>query len=236
MRSLFPFMALGLVFLTSCNSIPDGQTLLNRTIDFHDPKQQWPQFNKTLDITLEMPDKPDRQSRVTINLPRNYFGLTEQRDSTIIKRTLTDQGCTFSINGEDDLPEAKVREFRGDCERTNMLKNYYTFLYGLPMKLKDPGTIIHPEVKKDTFQGREYLVLEVSYEPETGQDTWLFYINPETYAMEAYQFFHDLKRREGEFILLEGIEQAEGMKIPKNRSWYTNEGQYLGTDKLTAIE
>jgi hypothetical protein len=40
------------------------------------------------------------------------------------------------------------------------MRNYYTFLYGLPMKLADPGTIIDPVVVKKEFMGKEYLVLK----------------------------------------------------------------------------
>jgi hypothetical protein len=35
-------------------------------------------------------------------------------------------------------------------------------------------------------QGKEYLVLKVDYQKEIGKDTWYFYFNPKTYAMEVY--------------------------------------------------
>ena len=34
-----------------------------------------------------------------------------------------------------------------------MYQNYYTYLYGLPMKLKDAGTIIHEKVALKKFKG-----------------------------------------------------------------------------------
>ena len=114
-----------------------------------------------------------------------------------------------------------------------MYRNYYSYLYGLPMKLRDPGTHLDPKVEKKNFHGKDYWVLEVRYDPEVGEDLWYFYFNPDTYAMEAYQFYHDVAKNDGEYILLEGEHRLGGMRIPKIRTWYTNkEEKLLGTDTL----
>jgi hypothetical protein len=70
------------------------------------------------------------------------------------------------------------------------MQNYYTYLYGLPMKLKDPGTIISSVVNRKDFLGKEYL-LKVKYEESIGTDSWYFYFEPKTYAFKIYQFYHD---------------------------------------------
>jgi hypothetical protein len=57
------------------------------------------------------------------------------------------------------------------------MQNYYTYLYGLPMKLKDPGTI-SSVVNRKNFLGKEYLVLKVKYEESIGTDSWYFILNP----------------------------------------------------------
>ena len=67
-----------------------------------------------------------------------------------------------------------------DYNRGSMMKDYYTYLYGLPMKLKDPGTIVDPKVTKKRFKGKRYLVLKVSYDQEVGKDTWYFYFDQST--------------------------------------------------------
>ena len=122
---------------------------------------------------------------------------------------------------------------RINCDRTNMMKNYYTYLYGLPMKLKDAGTIVADEVTRKTFKGKEYVVLKVGYDKNVGKDTWYFYFDPETFAMEVYQFFHDETKNDGEYILLSELVEVSGIKIPKVRAWYYNkDDHYLGTDTL----
>ena len=114
-----------------------------------------------------------------------------------------------------------------------MYQNYYTYLYGLPMKLKDPGTIITDKIVRKKMKGKTYLVLKATYKKEVGKDTWYFYFNPKTYAMEIYQFFHDEAKNDGEYILLTGEETINEIKIPKNRAWYMNkDDKFLGTDIL----
>ncbi len=101
------------------------------------------------------------------------------------------------------------------------------------MKLKDPGTHIDPTVHKKTFKGKEYLVLKVTYDQEVGSDIWQFYFNPDTYAMEVYQFFKGPDEKTGEYILLTDEVVIGGIKMPKDRAWYYNKDDgYLGTDKL----
>ena len=113
------------------------------------------------------------------------------------------------------------------------MRDSYTYLYGLPMKLKDPGTILYPVVKRKKFKEKEYLVLKVTYEESVGKDIWYFYFNPLTYAMEVYQFFKDESKNDGEYIILEDIVEVSGIKMPKIRSWFFNkDDKYLGKDIL----
>ena len=89
------------------------------------------------------------------------------------------------------------------------------------------------ELELKTFKGKEYLVLKAIYDESVGKDIWYFYFNPETYAMEIYQFFHDEAKNDGEYILLTEEEAINGIKMPKNRAWHTNkEDKHLGIDIL----
>jgi len=159
------------------------------------------------------------------------------RDSSTITQTLKKGECELMLNGSTKISEKDKEKHRLTCERANMYKNYYTYLYGLPMKLKDPGTIIHNKTQKKTFKGKEYLVLKATYEKEVGGDIWYFYFDPNTFAMEVYQFFRDESKPDGEYILLTGEEEISGIKMPKTRAWYYNyDDKYLGTDILTSTK
>jgi hypothetical protein len=204
--------------------------LLEKSIQYHDPQGNWESFNGEFKIVMDMPGKPERTSVITLNLPEEYFNLSEQRDGKKSFRELNGDDCRFS-DAEGEVVTTKTDDTQ--CERTVMMKNYYSYLYGLPMKLKDPGTILDPKVKKTTFKGKEYLLLRVTYDEAVGSDIWQFYFNPETYAMEVYQFFKGEDEKTGEYILLSDELEVNGIKMPKDRAWYYNKDDgYLATDRL----
>ncbi|MCW5516425.1 hypothetical protein J1G40_09215 [Muriicola sp. Z0-33] len=211
-----------------------GSELLDKAIQYHDPNNKWPSFHGELSITMEAPDKSDRISDIVMNLPEEYFKLKASRDNTTTVQILNRGECTLSLNGSQDISEEEASKYRLSCDRAKTMRDYYTYLYGLPMKLKDPGTIIDPNVTSKIFKGKKYLVLKVTYKEAVGGDTWYFYFDPTSYAMEVYQFYHDESKNDGEYILLSGEENISGIKMPKIRAWYYNKGDtYLGTDKLT---
>ena len=208
-----------------------GMDLLEKAIKYHDPSNQWNNFDESLQVTMSTPEGSPRVSDIKINLPREYFSVTAKRDSISTTYTLDKKTCTTSIKGKTE--EGK----RTPCETAELYKNYYTYLYGLPMKLKDKGTTISEKIERKTFKGKEYLVLKASYDEAVGSDVWYFYFDPKTYAMEIYQFFKTengkMKLDSGEYILLSEIKTFAGIKMPKTRAWYYNtDDKYLGTDSL----
>ncbi len=210
-----------------------GLELLNKAIRHHDPNRAWESFKGNLVVVMKTPDDKERVSDITIDLRQEYFKLTSTKDGVALNQLLDKDTCTLALNGSSEFSEEEAKTHRLSCERTKMMKDYYTYLYGLPMKLKDAGTRIAPVTERKTFKGKEYLVLKASYDEAVGKDTWYFYFDPETYAMEVYQFYHDESKNDGEYILLSGIEEVGTIKMPKTRAWYYNkDDKYLGTDLL----
>lgn len=207
-----------------------GEELLSKSIQYHDPTGAWSTFNGAFTVRTKTPNTADRISDIIINIPGEYFSVTAVRDSIKTIYTIDKGKCSSNI---ENTPDQK----RTPCETALLYKNYYTYLYGLPMKLKDEGTIISEKVEKRKFKGKEYLVLEASYTKEVGSDVWFFYFDPITYAMEVYQFFKGDPESEGtntgEYILLTEEVLINKIKMPKNRAWYYNkDDKYLGTDSL----
>ena len=214
--------------------------LLDKAIEYHDPNNNWAKFNAVLQIRMETPNKADRNSKIHINLPAEYFYINAVQDSIEYEYTLTGDKCSASLNAAASKIQGSS-SMRETCKMAKRYRDYYTYLYGLPMKLKDPGTIINPEVERRSFKGKTYLVLNVSYKSWIGTDVWNFYFNPKTYAMEVYQFYKTddkgaIKEDSGEYILLSEMETINGIKMPKIRKWYYNKAdKYLGTDILNRI-
>ena len=211
--------------------------LLDKAIAYHDPNQLWDVFEGKLFITLQLPEGKERQSEVEINLPKEYFKLTSVQDDVVIEYILEKKDCTVRLNGETSISDEDRNTYRLSCDQALKMKNYYTYLYGLPMKLKDPGSQLDHKVETKNLNGKNYLAFKVTYDEGIGDDIWYFYFNPLTYAMEAYQFFHDETNNDGEYILLSEIENVASIKMPKIRTWYYNSNnKLLGTDILTKAE
>jgi len=235
MKKLTTLLAL-FITISSFSQSTTGNELLEKAIQFHDPNGNWNTFKGDFFVTMETPNNGVRKSKITIDLPNQYFSVLAKKDTISTAFIVDKENCSFSLNGKQNLSADKKKKYSLNCERANLYKNYYTYLYGLPMKLKDEGTIIHQEVATKTFKGKEYLVLKVTYKQNIGKDTWYFYFNPKTFAMEVYQFFKETKDS-GEYILLSGLETINAIKIPKVRAWYYNkDNNYLGTDILSTTK
>lgn len=215
-----------------------GPQLLEKTIAYHDPNGKWSEFIGSFEITMDMPEAEKRVSSIDINLPAKSFELIVQRSNMISEYRVFKDSVTVAkmyLN----KPDSTIATTDKDFERAVFMRDYYTYLYGLPMKLKDKGTVISYETKRDTLNDKEYLVLRADYEPTVGSDVWFFYIDPETFRMEAYQFFRQKQPRikdpqTGEYILLSKEVEINGIKMPKIREWYYNKNdEYLATDTIT---
>ena len=229
---LLLFFALNTTILFG-QDLSAGQ-LLNNAISYHDPQGNWEGFKGQLFITMKSPNSSDRLSEITIDLPQQYFKLVTKKDNIITEQIINKGRCKLLLNGSETISEDEIAKHRLTCDRAQTMKNYYAYLYGLPMKLKDPGTLLNPKVYRKTFKGKIYDVLKVTYNEAVGKDTWYFYFDPATYALEVYQFYHDEEKNDGEYILLTGQEEIKGIKMPKTRAWYYNkDDKYLGTDTLT---
>ena len=147
-----------------------------------------------------------------------------------------DGAWSATVDGETDLDPDVLERMRLHREDGLFWQSYYGLLIGLPMKLRDPGTRIDPEPVSTTFDGKDVLSIRVSYDPEVGQDTWYFYFDPDSAALIGCRFYHDESANDGEYIVLEGLIEANGMRLPRHRRWYVNEDdRFLGADEIVAL-
>ncbi|EAS19682.1 hypothetical protein BBFL7_00228 [Flavobacteria bacterium BBFL7] len=229
MRFFFLFLFLN-TFILQAQELT-GQQLLDKAIQHHDPNGNWSGFAGHFQVTMTTPDRPERVSDIMINNSQNVFEL---------KYNLGDSEYIFKTHGSDCESFLNSKKFESsECRKASFWRDYYTYLYGLPMKLEDPGTMITDQVERKTFKGKEYLVLEVMYDENVGSDVWYFYFDPTTYKMEIYQFFKrdaqgDVDTNSGEYIILTENYETSGINMPKVRKWYYNkDDKFLGTDVIT---
>ena len=229
------FLSLSLYFLAisiHAQSITADQ-LVNRTIAFHDPDGWWDRIKIDMVIEMKTPNRPARLSNVVVDNINGGFEISVLSNDKLLEWMVDGKdSCDFKVNFVAPTV-AQADSLNLTVDRAKFLRNYYTYLYGLPMKLKDAGTRIGDEVIETTFMGKPVLALRVTYDESVGKDIWYFYFNPSTYAMVGYRFYHDEAKNDGEYIVLEDMIIEQGLRIPRNRSWFTNaEDKLLGTDYL----
>jgi hypothetical protein len=119
--------------------------------------------------------------------------VVAKTDTVVSKYTIHKEKCSIELNGNENPLDAQKKKFGLNSKRANLYKNYYTYLYGLPMKLKDKGTIIHQKVEKRSFKGKDYLVLKASYQKDVGKDTWFFTLTQKPMLWKCINFLKTLK-------------------------------------------
>ncbi len=214
-----------------------GQELLQKCINFHDPQGKWDNFRGKLHL-VHPKEKDTTTSEVSINLVDDYFNYTATQEGDKVVQQIVDKGVGYyKVNGKKNKASKElIKKYYLGEGQSNFWRNFFMYLYGLPMKLQDKGGIIHEKVYKERFNGEQYLVLKVNYSPDVGKEVWYFYIDPDTYALEAYQFYHNQEDNDGEYILLEGVEVYDGIKIPKTRIWFMNkDDKQIGIDILNKV-
>lgn len=225
------------VFFCAVLSIAQAQKtpmeLLDKSIAFHDPSGNWSNFKGQLDFIVLRPNGVKGERTVYMDNKKGNFHFVAKYPEGKLEYEVNKEETAALWNGDKAIPEDIAKKYRVTPERPIMYRNYYTYLYGMPMKLKDPGTLIAPDLEIVDFYGKSYYKIKVTYDPEVGKDTWYFYFNTSTYALEAYQFFKDESKNDGEYILFEGLRTIDRVKMPSNRKWYYNKDEkYLATDVL----
>jgi hypothetical protein len=210
-----------------------GEELIAAAIKYHDPEGNWTKTKAIFNFSDTRPGKETRPATLFLNNTNGTLCIMREQDGAKVTRHTENNICTYDVNGNSQPSAEEIEQYSLTEKRSLMLRNYYLYLWGLPMKLTDSGTRIDPKIYKKEFNGKQTNAARVTYDAEVGSDIWYFYFEPQTNEMIGYQFFHDEEKGDGEYILLSEIVELNGMKIPKNRAWYTNpDSTLLGTDHL----
>ena len=229
----FPLLLCLCSFLLGWTQDFTAEALLERSIGYHDPNGKWASLQAQFTVEMETPNRPKRTTVLELDFPKQRFKSTVIRDGVSTTALMEKEQCTHWYNDSAIFSEDVAKQYGLNCARTTKMRNYYVYLYGLPMKLKDTGTKMDPKVYNKSLKGEEFWCIKVRYDETVGKDTWYFYFDKKDYRLRHYQFYHDEAKNDGEYILLSEEAVVQGIKMPKVRAWYTNgDDRYLGTDVL----
>lgn len=227
-------LSLSILTLPAFSQISANQ-VLERSMKFHDPNKTWDKKPIHFTLTETRPGGSDRTTILNMDLSQSKFELIQRRNDDLISYSFTSDSLQTEVNGSSEISEDLRQQLNISNDRANMLRNYYTYLWLLPMKLTDPGTVLDDSVIETTYDGYPVYKLKVTYDLEVGHDTWYFYFDRKDFQMRGYQFFHDEMKNDGEYITLSGLIKIDGLLLPSERRWFTNlDNTYLGTDRMAS--
>ena len=212
---------------------PDAETLFSELLRAHDPQGRWAAAAFNLQLRETRPDGTSRERTLEIDNAAGSVAWRTERDGRRVDVRVHGEAVDARLDGRRDFSAEEAERFRLSPELARRMRNYYLYLYGLPMKWRDPGTHLDPQVVRQRFGGRDCWRLRIHYDPEVGGDVWYAWIDPDTFTLVGTGFHHDEAARDGEHIVFEGLADVAGMRLPRRRAWTVAiDDRYLGTDEI----
>ena len=209
---------------------------IDYSIKHHDPKGNWSQFNST----IESFSKVDRGGETLEESNRNfkmdngksYFYLLTSVAEHPLEITIEDDNCTTTWE-KKNLTTAEQNRYINNCAYGLNFRNYYRYLVGLPMVLKDDEAIIKPEVEDSNIEGKSYKKITVNYAPLNSNPTWEFYIDPtdgKLIRSVFIRFNNSAAPATGEIIDYPDHQTFQDIKLPKKMLWYHLDKKFLADE------
>lgn len=218
------------------NTLPAASDILRRSLEFHDPQEQWPSSQFRMVIDEPRTNFPERQSTILIDLPEAAFEVTRQYDGTLVRRGIQQDSCYNFADGEPVPPadSATVNLYRLQCDRTQGYQGFYQLLTGLPMTLFSPEVSLKEEVVAVDFGPYPCYAVQARLTNPIISEQWVFYFDRSEYQLRGYRAAGE---GAAEYLELDGLVGFNSMQLPRMRHWYSMaDSTYLGSDIVITIE
>lgn len=232
LRHLFNWFCLVVPLFTISGQNISSQEIVQASIAYHDPNGMWGKLYQDFKV---------QSSRDTLTLKLyNDRGMVEWtqklNDGRFITAGYVSDSCFVKIDGKSIEPRGKIENLLLDCPQVISRSNYFLYMYGLPMKLKDAQAIIDPIPEKVNFLGKEYWSVKVHYNsPDGGR--WQFYFDTDSFSFEIAQYFHSEHADNSEYIVFDSPLKVGQMVLPARHSWYLFKNrQFIGSELLVRSE
>ncbi len=213
---MLPYLAVALL------SSLTAKELLDRSIAYHDPQRNWERGAFQITELASQPDGTSRRNVLRFDNARGRFEWESSIDGHAITVVVENDKAVAHLDGKVNLSSGELERYRLRPAQLLSRRNRDLFLWGLPMKLRDPGTRLDPKVKGTRFQGKAVYELRVTYDQSVGSDTWYFFFDRETCALVGHRFHHEESAGDGEYAVLTDETAGQGLRLPRVRKWYTN--------------
>ena len=205
--------------------------VIDASIRYHDPNMRWSSLNDEFLVISER----DSTRLILANNESRVEWDEKLKDGRIITGGYVGDSCYVKLDGKSIEPKGEIENFLLDCPQIIGRSNYWLYMFGLPMKLKDRQAEIDPSSVLVDFLGKKYWRVKVGYEGSAEGERWQFYFAPDTYRFAIAQYFHPALGEDSEYIIYDTPIDLHGMVLPAKHSWYMlNEKEFIGSEQLTS--
>ena len=223
MRYLLSFLTILSLSTNSCNTRAKAPTsseeIISKSIEFHDPHQAWNKFRATFhfDSRFAIADYPIESLEVSINVPENYLRYHNRS-----------RKIDLSYQGDSCF----VHSMAGNCETYRWTQNFYTYIWGLPMKLQDPGVFPKKGFTRLHFNEIPCYAVQVHYEAENFE----FYFDSLDFQLRGFRFIKNDGSGKGELITADGLLEFDGIRFPRKKTYCSlPDSAFGGTNEVLKI-
>lgn len=192
-----------------------SEEIISKSIQFHDPHSHWSKFQATMNFesSFSWNDSIPEHLELTFDNFNNHFNYINHDRKVEID---------FHPDSCKGIPQNEL------CNSYAWTYKFYPYVWGLPMKLKDPG--IQPEkgIKKTALKNDSVWEIQVNYEAE---NFW-FYFDDQNYQLRAFKFIKNDTSAHGEIVILDKLQEVQSINFPKHKTWLNLDSSLIGTNEL----
>ena len=100
-----------------------GKELLKNAINFHDPMNNWVDFNGSFIVKMITPDQKIRESFIEIDLQNELFNMSVKKDQNKILTAINKSDCKIIFNGSERFSKEDEKKYRLTCENAFKMKD-----------------------------------------------------------------------------------------------------------------
>ncbi|QNP54324.1 hypothetical protein H9L05_21070 (plasmid) [Hymenobacter qilianensis] len=131
-----------------------GPQLVQQSIAYHDPQGKWPTLRTRLFFQSTSAAGQASTFEVELDNATGYFcHISHPGGREVVKGVVNGQEVLL-LDGQPHFTAAEQKQYRLVAGAVQAARNFYTYLYGLPMKLRDAGTRVAAEAPSNRYAAR----------------------------------------------------------------------------------
>jgi hypothetical protein len=228
-KIIFIWLFLLPIFSLAQNELP---TSLKEAIKKADPENVFSEMIFHMRIQEPRVGNPERFSNVFLNKGTGAFRLERNREDKIAAYIIKEDGTNeVTLDGCQKFTEVEAKTYWLDPKINYRYKEYYKYLFGLPIILNDAERFKFISSEETSWKGQEAITYTFNLTTPIFSPQWKLTFTKEDHVLQRLDFYDPENPEEGEYLLFYGKHQVGSITIPRMKHWYDKKNdEYLGSD------